>query len=86
VALDLAEDHRDRVREQGVAARPIEAIDGLDQTDASALDEVVMRLSACAVAPREAPDEGHVSFDQALSRGAITSVVVGRQENLVGYL
>src|SRR3954471_3353280 len=50
VALELADDRRDRVRGELAAALGVEALDGAQQADARDLDEVVERLGAAAVA------------------------------------
>ena len=58
VALELAEDGRDRERAERRAARGIEAIDGLDETEPGDLLEVLERLAACACSGGRAPRRG----------------------------
>ena len=52
VALELAEDGRDREGGEGGAALGVEAVDRLDQADARDLDQVVVGLGSAGVAAR----------------------------------
>ena len=67
VALELAEDRRHcERRERGVAAR-LEPVDRLQQAQRRDLDEVVERLAAALVAPRELPRERQEALDERLA-------------------
>jgi hypothetical protein len=57
VALELAEDGRDGEAREGGLARRVEAVDRLQQAQRGDLDEVVERLAAALVAPRELASE-----------------------------
>src|SRR5437763_3413353 len=54
----------------------IEPVDGLDQADASHLDEVLVLLAPHAVPSREALDQRHVLLDQALARAQVSVLAV----------
>jgi hypothetical protein len=57
VALDLADDVRRRVGGQLDAAIDVEAVDRLDQPDATDLDKVFELLAAVRVTARKRADE-----------------------------
>src|SRR5215212_1808116 len=76
VALELAEDGRHgEAGERGLAVG-IEAVDRLEQTERSDLDEVVEGLAAALVAPRELAGERQEALDQRVARGRVAAVVV----------
>jgi hypothetical protein len=68
VALDLAEDRRDRVAGERHLAGGVEAVDGLDEAQRRDLDEVVHRLVGALVAPRELPGQRQVTLDQRVAQ------------------
>jgi hypothetical protein len=67
VALELAEDRRDRVRGEGDPAVGIETIDGLHEPEVRDLAEIVKRLAGVSVLDGERASERHVLLDQAVS-------------------
>jgi hypothetical protein len=67
VPLELAEDGRDGEGREGGAALRIEAIDGLDESDACHLDEIVEGLCPAGVAGGEPPGQRHEAFDELLA-------------------
>src|SRR5690348_13094075 len=68
VALELAEDCGDRVARERVAALAVEAVDGLDQTQAGHLDEIVERLACALVASRELARQWQEAVNQLGAR------------------
>ena len=62
VALDLAEDRRDRVARERDAALDVEAVDGLDERVARDLVEVLEQVTSAAVeAPSGVSGEGEIA-------------------------
>src|SRR3712207_4794382 len=68
--------------ERGAALR-VEPVDRLDEPDARDLHEIVERLVAALVAPRELAREREEAFDQLVARGDLTRTVVAPQQSLV---
>src|SRR4051794_16444566 len=88
VALDLAEDGRDRVaRERDVAAE-VEAVDRLDEPEARDLEEVVEGLLRALVAAGELAREGEEALDQrrAVDRVATRQVALEERPVLVSAI
>ena len=76
VTLDLSGHVRDRKRSELHFPLRIEPVDGLDQADASHLDEILVLLAPHAVPSREALDQRHVLLDQALSCAQVSVLAV----------
>ena len=68
IALDLADDRRRRVRREFDAALEIEAVDRLEQTDRSDLDQIVERLAAIGKLDREIAHQVEVRDDQVAAQ------------------
>src|SRR5260221_5449848 len=64
VALDLADDHRDRIALELDAALGIEAVDRLDQADRPDLDEILVLLAAACIPARHRAHQREVFLDQ----------------------
>ena len=80
VALELAEDRRDRERgERGLALR-VEAVDRLQQAERGDLHEVVERLAAALVAAGELAGERQEALDERVARRRIAALVVLHQQ------
>src|SRR5581483_11268154 len=82
VPLDLSQDGRHGVRGQLHPPLGVEAVDRVDEADATDLDEVVERLAASRVAERQRADERHQVLDQLLARRPVALVLVRVQEPL----
>src|SRR3954447_5908741 len=82
VALELADDRRDRVRGELAAALRVEALDGAQQADARDLDEVVERLRAAAVAAGEAAGERHEALDELVAGAEVAEARVPAEQAL----
>src|SRR3954469_1681413 len=82
VALELADDRRDRVRGELAAALGVEALDGAQQADARDLDEVVERLGAAAVAAGEAAGERHEALDELVAGAEVAEACVPAEQAL----
>jgi hypothetical protein len=83
VAPDLADDRRDRIREERAPALGVEAVDRLHEPDRARLDEILDRLARAPVAPRELPDEREVPLDETRARGRIAALAQEAQVGLV---
>jgi hypothetical protein len=66
------------------SAVDVEPIDGLDQADASHLDEVLELLAAIRVAARQRADERQVLLDEPLTRRDVPLAVVAAEELSIG--
>src|SRR4051794_21283656 len=82
VALQLADDGRDRVRGELATALGVEALDRAQQADARDLDEVVERLGAAAVAARQAAGERHEALDELVAGGEVAEARVAAEQAL----
>ena len=71
MALELAEDGRDRVRAERHAALRIPAIGGLDEPEPRDLHEVVKRLRRVAVPAREALGKAEMALVSAAVKQAL---------------
>ena len=80
VALELAEDRRDRERRERGLARRVEAVDRLEQPERGDLDQVVELLPAALVAAGELAREGQEARDELLARGGIALAVVADEQ------
>jgi hypothetical protein len=70
VALDLADDVRDRECRQLASVSEVETVNCVDEPDRAGLEEVVV-VVATLVATRERLDEGEVQLDEPLACGDI---------------
>ncbi len=68
IALELAVDGRHGVRQEGVAAAGVEAVDRLDQAEARHLVEVLAALGRAAVAPGDPAGHGQEGDDRRLAQ------------------
>ena len=75
VAFDLAHDRRGRVGRELDAARGVEAIDRLDQTERSDLDQVLERLAAVGELDREIAHEIEIGNDQVVAQAVVRELV-----------
>ena len=83
VPLELTEDGRHGERRERGLAGGIEAVDGLQQSERSDLDEVVELLAAVLVAARQLAGEREEAIDQRLSRGRIAVLVQAHEQPAV---
>ena len=79
VALDLAEDRRDRVGGERDLALGVEAVDRLDQADRRDLEEVVERLARALVAAGELARQRQEALDELLARPGVAGAVAQEQ-------
>ena len=70
MALDLADDVRNRKRGQLAPAPMVETVDRVDEPDRAGLEQVVV-VAAALVATRERLDQREVQLDEPLARGDI---------------
>src|SRR5690242_11346281 len=82
VALDLARDVRNGERPELDSPFRIEAIYGLDQADASHLNEVFVQLPPHAVAAGDALHQRHVLLDEPLASAQVAVFVVLAKERV----
>src|SRR5918995_2376894 len=83
VALDLADHVRGRVGGERHLALELEAVDRLDQADRAHLLDVLERLAAPRVAPRERAHQREVALDQLLAGGRVAVLAVAAQQGAV---
>jgi hypothetical protein len=86
VALQLPEDRRNGIAEEGRAAVRLEPVDGLDEADARYLHEVLVGLVGVRVARSELARERDESLDELIPRGQVAVPVIARQQALVAQL
>jgi hypothetical protein len=80
VALQLAEDARDReARERGAPGRVV-AVDSLDQPDARDLQQVVERLAGARVADGQPACERQAPPDQLVAGGEVPALAVALEQ------
>ena len=82
VALELAEDRRDRVGRERAAPARVEAVDRLHERQAGHLLEVFQRLRRVAVAAREAARERQMALDQRGAGRRVAGPVPPREERV----
>jgi len=82
VALQLAGDRGDGERRELAPALGVEAVDRAEQPDAGDLDEVVERLGAAVVAPREAAGERQEALDEFVAGGEVAEARVTAEQAL----
>jgi hypothetical protein len=82
VPLELAEDGRHGVGRERDAAVGLVAVDRLDEPEAGNLQEVVERLAAALVAPRQPAGQGQEALDENLARRRVARLPVVAEENV----
>jgi len=83
VALELAEDGRNRERGERGPPAGVEAVYCLDQTQARDLQKIIERLVRAAVAPRQLACERQKALNQLLTSAGI-ALLLPPDEQLVG--
>src|SRR5215207_1196894 len=84
MALDLADDRRDREGREIYAPVEIEAVDCLDEADRAHLNEVVVLLASLAEPTGERLHEWQVLPDHPLARTEVTPLAVLAEEQPSG--
>ena len=80
VALELAEDRRDRAAQDRHLALRIESVDRLDQADRGDLDQVVERLLGALIAPRQLAGQRQEALDQLVAGAGLAVAQVADEE------
>src|SRR3954452_18320878 len=80
MALDLPHHVGRRVGGKRDLPVELEAVDRLDQADGAHLLDVLERLAAAGVAPRQRANQGQVALDQRLARVRVAALVVAAQQ------
>ena len=83
VALDLAEDRRDRVARERDLAGQVEPVDRLDEAEARDLEEVVEGLLRPLVAAGELARERQEPLDEQLAVDGVAPVEVALEEGAI---
>src|SRR4051794_39486151 len=84
VALDLADHVRRRVGGERDLALEVVAVDRLQQADRADLLDVLERLAAAGVAPRERPHQREVALHELLASARVAANVVALEQLAVG--
>ena len=77
----LTEDRRDGECGETVATRGVEAIDGLDQSEAGHLQEIVEGLGGAHIATRETPGQRHEMGGELIPSGSVSLTLPAFEED-----
>jgi hypothetical protein len=81
VSLHLSGDGGHGERGEFLAQLRVEALDRVQETDGSRLDEVVMLGAASLVAVSQSLDKGHVELDQAFLGACVTLFAIRAEKS-----